>query len=116
MKFKVDENLPTETAGDLRAAGHEAETVAGEGLAGARDSTVVDSAQREGRVLVTVDKGTADIRSYPPQSHSGLILLRPDTAGRGAVLAFFRRHMLALLRLNMGGRLLIVTPRGIRIR
>ncbi|HUA84508.1 MAG TPA: DUF5615 family PIN-like protein [Bryobacteraceae bacterium] len=33
MKFKIDENLPSELAGDLAQLGHEADTVAGEGLA-----------------------------------------------------------------------------------
>jgi predicted nuclease of predicted toxin-antitoxin system len=116
MNFKIDENLPAEIAGDLRVAGHDADTVAGEGLAGTPDSTLVERAHSEGRVLLTMDKGIADVRKYPPQAHSGIILLRPDTAGRGAVLVFFRRHMPALLRLNTRGRLLVVTPRGIRIR
>jgi len=34
MKFKVDENLPAELVADLQAAGHEAQTVAAEGLTG----------------------------------------------------------------------------------
>ncbi len=62
MKFKIDENLPSELAADLRAGSHEAETVADEGLAGAPDSTIMARVQAEGRVLLTMDKGIADIR------------------------------------------------------
>ena len=62
MRFKIDENLPAEVAGDLRAWGYEAETVAGEGLAGAADGTVLERARTEGRVLLTLDKGIANIR------------------------------------------------------
>lgn len=75
MKLKIDEHLPVELLADLRAAGHEAETV--------------------------------------PE---GIILFRPRTSGRGAVLAFVRRHLPALLQADLSGHLLVVSERGIRIR
>ena len=68
MKFKVDENLPAELLSDLRAAGHEAETVPDEGVAGAPDSILLERVRSEGRVLLTMDKGIADVRNYPPGS------------------------------------------------
>ena len=40
LKFKVDENLPTEYASILRGAGFEAETVSNEKLSGASDSVL----------------------------------------------------------------------------
>ena len=43
MNFKIDENLP-------------AGIVPGEGLAGTPDSTLVERAYSEGRVLLTMDK------------------------------------------------------------
>ena len=55
MKFKTDENLPTEAADLLRSAGHDAVTVGEQRLGGAVDSTVGSVCQREGRVLVTLD-------------------------------------------------------------
>ncbi|WP_424317960.1 DUF5615 family PIN-like protein [Candidatus Methylomirabilis sp.] len=57
MKFKVDENLPSELAGDLRAAGHEAETVLEEGLVGSPDPTILERVKQEGLVLLTMDRG-----------------------------------------------------------
>jgi predicted nuclease of predicted toxin-antitoxin system len=44
VKFKLDENLPVELVTDLRRLGHDADTVAGEGLRGAADPAVVDAA------------------------------------------------------------------------
>jgi predicted nuclease of predicted toxin-antitoxin system len=114
MKFKVDENLPAELLDDLRAAGHEAETVLDEGLTGAPDSIVLRKAHAEGWVLLTMDKGIADIRAYPPESYSGIILFRPPTSGRGTVLAFVRRHLLVLLQADLADHLLIITDRSIR--
>lgn len=41
MKFKIDGNLPSELAADLRDLGHEADTVFDEGLVGAKDPVLV---------------------------------------------------------------------------
>ena len=41
MKVKLDENLPAKLLDDLRAAGHEADTVRDEALAGAPDAVVL---------------------------------------------------------------------------
>lgn len=116
MKFKVDENLPGELLTDLRAAGHEAETVEEEGLVGVPDAFILERVKREGLVLLTMDKGIANVRAYPPEHYSGIILFRPPTSGRGTVLAFVRRHLPALLEADLAGHLLIVSERGIRIR
>ena len=116
MKFKLDENLPTELVADLRTLGHEADTATDEGVAGASDSVVLAKARSEGRVLLTMDKGIADVRVYPPGSYAGIVLFRPSTSGRGAVQAFVRRHLPTLLQVDLAGRLLVVTEGTIRIR
>ncbi len=55
MKFKVDQNLPTEFAPILRQAGHDALTVFDQELGGAPDPQIVAVCQREGRMLITAD-------------------------------------------------------------
>lgn len=116
MKFKVDENLPAELAIELTAAGHDAQTVFDEGLAGSPDPALVDAAHREHRILLTMDKGLADVRAYPPQQYDGIVLFRPKTQGRRETLEFIRRHLSALFVANVSGHLLVVTDSGIRIR
>jgi hypothetical protein len=116
MKFKLDENLPVELAGDLRTAGHEAQTIPEQGLAGASDAVLVERVRTEGRILLTMDKGIADTRAYPPKQYAGIILFRPPSSGRGAVLTFIRRHLSRVLRTDLTGRLLVVSERGIRVR
>jgi hypothetical protein len=116
MKFKVDENLPAELVYDLCRAGQEAETVTDEGLTGAPDSVVLERVRSEGRVLLILDKGIGDIRTYPPQQYTGIVLFRPPTAGRGATLSFVRRRLDSLLHLDLVWHLLVVTEGGIRIR
>jgi predicted nuclease of predicted toxin-antitoxin system len=67
--FKLDENVPVELLDDLRAAGHEAGGLRDEGLTGASDDVVLDLVRRERRVLLTLDKGIADVRAHPPVGH-----------------------------------------------
>ena len=86
MNFKIDENLPTELADDLRQPGHDADTVLGEGLRGAKDPAVVEAARASDRILFTLDKGIANVRRFPAGEHAGAVLFRPDTSGRRAVM------------------------------
>jgi predicted nuclease of predicted toxin-antitoxin system len=57
VRFKLDENLPSEVLEDLQAAGHDADSVIEEGLQGATDGVVLDAARAARRVLLTLDKG-----------------------------------------------------------
>jgi Domain of unknown function (DUF5615) len=116
MKFKLDENLPAELVADFVVAGLDAETVIDEGLTGAPDELITSASRNEQRVLLTMDKGIADLRKYPPQDYSGIVLFRPTSQGRGAKLAFVRRHLPALLAGDLNGHLIVVTDAGIRIR
>ena len=76
MKFKLDENLPASSAVILASAGHDADTVAAEGLTGAPDPDVLAAATAAGRILISLDVGLGDIRAYPPGSHAGIVVLR----------------------------------------
>ena len=115
MKVKRDENLPAELIDELRAAGHEADTVRDEDLTGAPDADVLHCVQQDGRVL-TLDKGIADVRAYPPEQHAGIVLFRPRSVGRGTTLAFVRRHLPAVLKLDLSGHLVVVSDVGLRLR
>src|SRR5262245_44369986 len=103
MKFKIAENLPAELTLDLRAAGHEADTVSDQAMAGAEDVTILARVQSEGRALLTMDKGIADVRQYPPDQYAGIILFRPGTNGRSATLALVRQYLPTLLQADLKG-------------
>lgn len=105
MRFKIDENLPVELAEELRAAGHEAATVDGQRLVGTSDRHLSEVCKTEDRVFVTLDLDFADIRTYPPDEHPGLIVPR-----------LFRRMLNAVGREPLEGRLWIVEEKRIRIR
>lgn len=116
MKLKLDENLPAELLDHLRAAGHDVMSVAEQGLAGSDDDALLEHVRREDRAILTMDKGIANVRAYPPEHNAGIVLFRPSSAGRGAVFAFVARHLPQVLERDLSGRLLVVTERGIRQR
>jgi hypothetical protein len=117
MRIKLDENLPVELIDDLRAFGHDVDSVEWEGLAGRPDPLVAAAARRARRVPFTLDKGVADVRRFPPRRYQGLVLFRLRRGGRAAV----RRavldalpHILSAPRL--AGHLLVVTESSVRFR
>jgi predicted nuclease of predicted toxin-antitoxin system len=105
VRFKLDENLPIDLAGDLRNLGHSADTVSDEGLCGAPDSEIVEAANVARRVLLTLDKGIANLQHYPTAQHAGVVLFRPDTLGRRAVTVFVRGRLERILEMDLTGRL-----------
>ena len=115
MRFKLDENLPAELLADLQVAGHEAESVPDEGITGTVDPALLQKVRSEGQVLLTLDRGIADVRTYPPEDFAGIVLFRPSISGRGAVLAFVRRHWRTVLQTHLAGHRLVVTDRSIRV-
>ena len=96
MKFKTDENLPEEVAELLRDAGHDASTVLEQSMGGGPDPDVALICRREQRALVTFDVGFADIRTYPPDEHRGLIVLKLKRQDKTHVVDVFEQ----LLRLG----------------
>jgi len=81
LKIKIDEDLPNAVAETIRSAVPDTLTVMEEGLSGVLDPVLWETAQKEGRFLITGDKAFANIRQYPPGAHAGVLLLRPDEYG-----------------------------------
>jgi predicted nuclease of predicted toxin-antitoxin system len=116
VKFKIDENLPAEIADDLKDVGHDADTVESEGLAGADDQLLLSHVQSDGRTFLTMDKGIANVRAYPPLHYSGIILFRLRSSGRKSTLSAVRRALPTLLQLPLSGHLFVVSETSIRMR
>lgn len=74
--FFVDACMPKSSAKLLKGLGHDALDAREISLGGAKDPKIYEYAQKENRILVTRDKGFGDIRSYPPGSHAGIVVLR----------------------------------------
>jgi predicted nuclease of predicted toxin-antitoxin system len=84
VRSKLDENLPRSATDVFVRFGHDRSTVIDERLGGAADAEVADAAAREGRMLVTLDRGFGDIRTYPPGGHPGVVIVKLSISERRA--------------------------------
>lgn len=116
MKFKIDENLPSELADLLVSAGHDAETVFDEGLAGESDDWILKVCREEKRVLVSLDLDFSNVRAYPPGEYDGLIVLRLRRQDKPYVLDTFGKILDLFEQEQIEGLLWIVEDNRIRVR
>ena len=116
MRFKLDENLPELVREALSELGHDAHTVAEEGLSGAHDDTVLEACVAEDRVLITLDLDFSDIRAYPPGSYPGIWVLRPPTQAFKVIAALVRAGVQLSAVERVKGQLWVIDERRVRIR
>ncbi len=116
MRFKLDENLPAELAELFRQAGHDAVTVLDQDLGGTSDPDLAAACVRERRAIVTFDTDFSDIRTYPPQAYSGIVVFRLESQARDHVLEIGLRLLRSLAGSPLDGQLWIVEESRIRAR
>lgn len=116
MQFKIDENLPLEIKELLITEGHSAATVLDQKLGGQSDTRIIAVCQKEKRALITLDWDFSDIRTYPPQKYSGIVVLNPPNQTKSTLLALASRIPSLLKQEPLEGRLWIIEPERLRIR
>jgi predicted nuclease of predicted toxin-antitoxin system len=97
-------------------AGHDADSVDDESLGGSSDSRVIAACLNEDRILVTLDLDFADIRAYPPSSHRGIWVRRPETQSIENTLAALKGALALLDTEPAANRLWIIEATRVRIR
>ncbi len=116
MKFKLDENLGSQTARLFAAQGHDVQTVPQERLAGTGDQHLFDVCVAEGRCLVTLDLDFADALRFRPEASAGIAVLRlPRAISLNLVNELARNLLAGLDREPIAGRLWIVEAGRIRV-
>lgn len=115
MRFKIDENLPPDAAILLRNNGHDALTVWDQELQGRPDLQIASVCQEERRTFITLDLDFANIRTYPPDQYSGLIVMRLSDQSRVHVLRTLQGFLHVLKHETVEGRLWIVDENAVRI-
>jgi predicted nuclease of predicted toxin-antitoxin system len=116
VRFKLDENLPSRAAAPLQAAGHDVDTVAEEGLAGAVDAAVLEAATTAHRLIVTLDRGFADVRAYPAGSHAGVLVLRVEDQSPEAIAREIESLLERVDLETLGGCVAIYRAGSLRVR
>lgn len=118
MHFLLDANLPRRAADAIKQLGHDATDVRDIGLGSANDAAIAAHAQANSLAIVTRDYDFSDIRNYPPEDYSGLVVLDlPDDAVTDDVVrlieSFVSRDDVIS---QLPGRLAIVSRGRVRFR
>lgn len=116
LRFKIDENLPTEVVTLLKDAGHDTKSVLDQALGGATDVRLVELCRAENRVIVTLDLDFADIRTYPPAQFPGFVVLRLANQDKLHVLLVAGRLIELLRSESPERRLWVVEEDRVRVR
>jgi predicted nuclease of predicted toxin-antitoxin system len=116
MRIKLDENMPLSLAALLRSARHDVSTVPEENLSGRNDPHVLETATKEGRLLMTFDADFGDIRAYPIGSHAGVVVFRVHDQRWAALKGPVERLLLSGLLERLEHGLAIVDENRIRVR
>ncbi len=111
MKIKLDENISRHLKFVIIQKGHECVTAEDEGLLSKTDVEVGAVAKTEGRMLFTLDLEFANLRKFPPGSHPGVVLFRPQSMGPLAVNRFITQFIEEADLSSLSGCLVIVDPR-----
>ncbi|WP_341524985.1 DUF5615 family PIN-like protein [Nostoc sp. UHCC 0302] len=75
MNLKLDENIDLRVVSLLRLAGHDVANISGQGLSSAPDGEVIDVCRREGRCLVTCDRGFGNRLKYNLSDYAGIVII-----------------------------------------
>ena len=116
MRIKVDEDLPRTVTELPRSQNHDAVSVLDQTMGDTKDPDLWEAVQKENRFLITADKGFGDIRRYPPGTHAGVLLLRPDEDGIHPLVSLLERVLDNYDLNELAGMMTVASPRSIRIR
>jgi predicted nuclease of predicted toxin-antitoxin system len=117
LKLKTDENLPRALVDLLIEAGFDAVSVQDQDLAGTDDRSLFEVCARERRALLTLDLDFSDITTYPPETHSGIVVFRLPRLSARAVLELAARLVPMLKECDsLQGQLWVVDKQRVRIR
>lgn len=118
LRILLDQNVPQAVCAfiEQRRPDWVVRHVAGVGLWGAADSTILDWAKSDSSIIITFDEDFADARMFPVGSHSGVIRLRvwPTTVER--TIAALERVFAEVPDEDLQGSLVIVDEKRIRVR
>lgn len=117
MRFLLDNNLAPALVPLLSAVGHDTEHVRDHGMQSAPDDSVLELAERTGRVLVSADTDFGMLLARTGARGPSVVLIRRSTARRAHELA-------ALLLANLdqvsddlaAGAVVVVTDTDVRVR
>jgi predicted nuclease of predicted toxin-antitoxin system len=116
MKLLLDQGLPRSAAALLSASGIEAVHVGDIGLAAADDSVILARAEKEGRVVVTLDADFHRILALSGMKRPSVIRIRIEGLGSEPLCKLVMRVIRRCRREIDAGAMLTVEAHRTRIR
>jgi len=115
MRFKLDECVDVRLTRLFEAAGHDAETVFSENVAGVSDRAIYDLCQKEKRTLVTQDMDFSNPFVFNPIPTEGIVVLRNPSQLLRNLGVLVQKAIAHLSVEKPAGHLWVVGKSGIRI-
>lgn len=116
LVVKVDEDLPASLAKLLEMRDYTVRTVCGQGWGGTKDPILWPLIKAEDAFFVTADKGFGDLRTFPPGTHGGILVLRPGRESVSRFLALVEAVLAKRSLDSLAGTVAVATPKGLRVR
>ncbi len=117
MKALIDEDLHKSFQFVLESVGFEAWDARDIGLRGKPDTQIFTFAQKHRAVLFSADLGFANILDFPLQKHYGIVILRfPNEMSTNQINKIVLSSLEKIDTKVYKGNLIIISPRGVRIR
>ena len=116
LKFLSDENIFPQVLKFLRKSGHDVKDIQESGLHQITDDKIIEIATEEERTIITFDKHFGDILRYPPQSLSGIILIRIHPPLLEDIFNALNNLFKNYPADSFKGRLVVLSKSGYRIR
>jgi predicted nuclease of predicted toxin-antitoxin system len=85
-------------------------------MGGEPDSNIALVCKSEDRIIVTLDIGFADIRTYPPQDFPGIIVIRSKAQDKFSLIECFEKVIPLLRKESPVQKLWIIERDKVRIR
>jgi predicted nuclease of predicted toxin-antitoxin system len=115
MRILIDENLPDDLIGVLRALGHDVEHVYTTSLGSRPDSVVRKFAAEADRFLVTLDTRFADARTFITGTHPGIALVRIKDADYPRIIQTVREAFATNDVESWRGCIVVISDRPVRV-
>lgn len=117
IRFLIDADLPRSVRTALRQRGYLADDVRDLDLGTATDEAVLHHAMAHGYTVISADRGFSNLLRFLLGTHQGIIVARfPRHTPARTKVRLLLRWIPTLLEEDIKGNLLIIQPKGIRIR
>jgi predicted nuclease of predicted toxin-antitoxin system len=116
MKFLVDMPLSPKTAEYLRSLGHDAVHAYEIGKAKSSDEELIAFAEKEGRIIITMDLDFGSILHYTKKKSPGLIIFRISFATVETVNAVSTAILQRMKTEEIANSIVVVDDQRVRVR